>query len=298
MTGMRLDQLNFYLTIIIPAPHSKLFILTAIFSLIVFSFCASVHAHPVADDVVDELNQRIKKDPKNAELYLKRGVLLRESKRWDEAVVDFELASKLDSELKVVDLAKGQLFLEAGWPKAAEFYLRLYLSVSPQNPKALLLLARSLRDQGLGLEAGNTYTEFLQLTKNPKPDYYLERAEALLSVDKDSDALIGLDEGLARFGPITSLQQMALEIDLENKNYDSSLNRLNLLVKNSPRKEYWLLRRGEILEKIGRKAEAKKSYEEALKNLESRPAHRRNLPVLVKLEKEIREAVARLERGI
>src|SRR3989304_3313278 len=262
MTGMRLDQLNFYLTIIIPAPHSKLFILTAIFSLIVFSFCASVHAHPVADDVVDELNQRIKKDPKNAELYLKRGVLLRESKRWDEAVVDFELASKLDSELKVVDLAKGQLFLEAGWPKAAEFYLRLYLSVSPQNPK---------------------------------PDYYLERAEALLSVDKDSDALIGLDEGLARFGPITSLQQMALEIDLENKNYDSSLNRLNLLVKNSPRKEYWLLRRGEILEKIGRKAEAKKSYEEALKNLESRPAHRRNLPVLVKLEKEIREAVARSE---
>src|SRR3972149_10685601 len=124
MTGMRLDQLNFYLAIIIPAPHSKFFILTAIFSLIVFSFCASVHAHPVAEDIIDELNQRIKKDPKNAELYLKRGVLLRESRRWDEAIADFELASKLDSELKVVDLAKGQLFLEAGWRKAAGCYRR------------------------------------------------------------------------------------------------------------------------------------------------------------------------------
>jgi predicted Zn-dependent protease len=259
------------------------------------SFPSDVLSRPVTSEQVDEITVKIEKDPNNAELYLRRGELLVGLKKWDAALVDFERARSLDNELEVVDMVKGRLFLDAGWSRAAEFYLSRYLSFRPDHPDALLLLARCLAKQGRGNDAGKIYDRFLVITKNPKPDYYLERADALVSAGMKPEALKGLDEGLVRFGPVTSLQKMAIDIELVDNNYTSALSRIQSLIGSSPQKERWLLLRGETLEKVGRTKDAKESYDEGLKNLESRPLNKRRTTYFVNLEKEIREAIRRLE---
>jgi len=273
----------------------KLLISAPALILVFLSFPSDVLSRPVTSDQIYELTVKIEKDPNNAELYLRRGELLRGLKKWDAALVDLEHAGSLDNELKVVDLAKGRLFLEAGWSRVAEFYLSRYLTFKPDHPDGLLLLARCVAKQGRGNEAGEIYTKFIGITKNPKPDYYLEKADALASAGMKPEALKGLDEGLVRFGPVTSLQKMAIDIELGDKDYDSALSRINSLIKSSPQKERWLLLRGETLEKGGRIKEAKESYDEALKNLDSRPPNKRRTKYFAELEKEIREAITRIE---
>ena len=269
--------------------------LILLINLVFLPFPSDVLSRPVTSDQIDEITAKIEKDPNNAELYLRRGELLRGLKKWDAAFVDFERARSLDNELEVVDLATGRLFLEAGWYRAAGFYLARYLTFRPDHPDALLLMARCLAKQGKGEEAGEFYNKFLGITRNPKPDYYLERAEAFVSAGMKPEALKGLDEGQDRFGSVTSLQKMAIDIELGDKNYDAALSRINSLIRSSPQKERWLLLRGETLEKEGRIPEAKESYDEALKNLRSRPPNKRGTAYFLDLEKEIRAAIRHLE---
>ncbi len=280
------------------APGSYLRLLISLILLInlaFLSFPSDVHSRPVTSDQIDEITLKIEKDPNNAELYLRRGELLRELKKWDAALVDFERARSLDNDLEVIDLAEGRLFLESGRSRAAQFYLSRYLAFKPDHPDAMLLLARCLAKQNKGKAAGDVYDKFLGITKNPKPDYYLERADALVSAGMKPEALKGLDEGLVKFGPLTSLQKMAIDIELTDKNYDAALTRINSLIGSSPQKERWLLLRGETLEKMGRIREAKESYDEALNNLDSRPPEKRRAKYFVDLEKGIRNAIKRLE---
>jgi hypothetical protein len=62
----------------------------------------------------------------------------------------------------------------------------------------------------------------------------------------------------------------------------------------SPRKDPWLARRAEILERAGRRAEARATYRSALAALESLPPARRSAPATHELEQRLRAAVQRL----
>ena len=107
------------------------------------------------------------------------------------------------------------------------------------------------------------------------------------------EALRGLDEGLRRLGPLTTLQLFAIDFELANNRYEAALARLETITAQSPRKEPWLARRGEILEQAGRAAQARLAYEQALAAIESLPARHRTTEATAKLEAQIRAALAR-----
>src|SRR6266550_708067 len=68
---------------------------------------------------IEEVTKRITLEPKNAELYLKRGELHRAHQDWDAAQADYDFAFALSPKLEVIDLAKGKMFLDANWPFSA-----------------------------------------------------------------------------------------------------------------------------------------------------------------------------------
>jgi predicted negative regulator of RcsB-dependent stress response len=90
------------------------------------------------------------------------------------------------------------------------------------------------------------------------------------------------------------LQLFAIDLELKQKNVDGALARLEKVAEKSPRKESWLVRRGEILVQAGRSVEAKQAFESALAALDKLPPTRRNVPAMLELQRRIRAELERL----
>lgn len=276
---------------------SKLF-RTTIRLLVAFMLLATLAlAHDELHDQIAEVTARIKRTPRDASLYLKRGELYRLHQNWRRAEADYNRAARLQPGLAVVDLARGRMLFEAGRAQSAKISLDRFLLNEPRNLEALVTRARVLVKLGRRIEAGKDLTTAISLTSPPQPELYIERARVLADEtgthpDHIIEALRGLDEGLTKLGPLVTLQLYAVDLELRLKSYDKALARLETVAAQSPRKETWLFRRGEILLLAGRKVEARESFASALAALESLPMHRRRTRVVADLEERLRIALA------
>ena len=259
-------------------------------------------AHGPIDEQIATLSEQLQQDPQNAVLYLKRGALHSHHRDWNAALADYERAARLDRTLDVVDLARGRTLLAAGGYPQAKSALDRFLAKHPHHGEALATRARVLVKLAQPLAAAEDYTHAIAAGEGldrPEPDYYLERARALAAARGDhvDEELRGLDEGIKRLGPIVTLQLEAINLELARKRYDAALARLGTIAAQSPRKEAWLARRGEILEQAGRVGEARLAYEEAVAAIGSLPPRHRMTRATTGLEAHIRAALARLAGG-
>lgn len=236
------------------------------------------HAHEGLHEQIAAITAKIKRDPKNASLYLQRGELHRLHRDWSQAAADYNRAERLQPSLKIIDLARGKMFYESGRLQRAKFTLDRFLSQQPGHYEGLITRARVLAKLGARGQAAKDFTQALAMSSVPEPDLYLERADVLAEDPRNiSEALRGLDEGINKLGPIVTLQLAAIDLELRQKNYDAALTRLDQIAAQSERKETWLVRRGEILRLAGRDEEARTAFNAALVAIESLPpAHRRS----------------------
>ncbi len=209
-------------------------------SLMVLAPVMLAHADPELQ--VADLTRRLEQDPRNAALYLRRGDLQRQLGRWDLALADFARAEALRPSLTLVDLARGRTLLEAGRPADAKAALDRFLSRESHHGEGLILRARALAALGRRESALEDYDRALIRHPAPRPEYYLERAK----LQTPGAALRGLDQGIARLGPVVTLELAAIDLDLLLKKYDSALARLDRIAAQAARKDYWLARRAEI----------------------------------------------------
>ena len=98
-----------------------------------------------------------------------------------------------------------------------------------------------------------------------------------------------MDEGIEKFGELVFLENYAIDLEVTRKNYDAALARLDKLSATMPRKESFLLRRGEILLQAERICEARTSLIESHKGFESLSPFRKNV-------RAVKEQMARLEK--
>jgi len=129
-----------------------------------------------------------------------------------------------------------------------------------------------------------------------RPELFIERAQSLAGEGSayGKEALQGLDEGIKKLGPLVTLQLSAIEIELQQKNYDGALARLETVAAKSPRKETWLARKGEILVQADRTNEARAAFKAALEAMDTLPPGRRNVPAMIDLEKHLRTELEKL----
>ena len=152
-------------------------------------------AHGDLHERIAALTKQIDLSPTNAELYLKRGELHRAHRDWKVALADYDRAAQLRPDLDVVDLLRGLTFLASGAPEAAIPALDRFLKRQPEHAEARVARARTLVKLGRHLAGAEDFTRALAQMTAPKPEYYLERAQALVTLGdtRIDEALRGLD---------------------------------------------------------------------------------------------------------
>ena len=252
-------------------------------------------AHSDLDEQIAAVTARIEREPRRADLHLKRGELHRAHREWALALADYDRATALDPALAPVDLARATLALDAGTPQAALAAVDRFLARRPDHAEGRALRARILTRVGRPLEAAEDWARAIAASPRPRPEHYLERARALAVDDRRIDeALAALDEGIRRLGSIVTLELAALELELSRARHDAALARVDRLAAASPRKEQWLVQRGEILERAGRPAEAREAFAAALKAVETLPEARRRTRAVEDVESRARSALEKL----
>jgi len=247
-------------------------------------------AHEGLHEQIDAITAKLKRDPKNAALYLQRGELYRLHREWARAAADYDRASRLQPGLTIVDLGRGKMLLESRRYQQAKVVLDRFLRQRPRHVEGLVTRGRVLAKIGARLDAANDFTE--ALASAPEPELYLERAQVLAADERYiHDALRGLDEGIKQLGPLVTLELAAIDLELHKGNYDAALTRLDVITAQSERKETWLVRRGEILKAAGRREEARKAFSAALVAIESLPPQRRQSRAMTALQLRARSAL-------
>lgn len=254
---------------------------------------AGAFAHGDVHERIDALTLQIQAHPNaasNAPLFLARGDLHRIHGSWAEAAADFDKALQLDPKLVMVELFRARLWLDTDKPKAAIEAVNRYAASQPLNSETLALRARARVKAGEPLAAVEDFTRAIRLAVPPTPELYLERAEALLATgpERRGEALRGLEEGIARLGPLVTLELRAVDVELALKRFEGALARIDLMASKAARKETWLSRRAEVLRQAGREAEARQAWQEVLAALETLPPARRQTKAMMDLEARAR----------
>jgi predicted Zn-dependent protease len=263
----------------------------AVMVLLVVALAAPLSAHEGMHEQIAQVTAEIVRRPHDAALFLKRAELYRLHGDWQEASRDYDRARRIDPALTAVDLGAGLLLLDRGRPAAALEPLHRYVKARDEDSRGHIALARALRSTGKPSEAAGEYAAALASIPRPEPELVLDHAHALVAAKRAGEALESLDTMQARLGPLVTLQLAAIEIEVSSGNYDAALRRVDAAETAAVRKETWLERRGNILHRAGRDAEARSAYQAALDALASLPAERRFTRAIQQLEERLHRAL-------
>lgn len=104
--------------------------------------------------------------------------------------------------------------------------------------------------------------------------------------------LRGIDEAIARLGPLVILIEFAIDIETGRGRHDAALARFASLPEALAGRPDWLARRGDVLHAAGRVHEASTAYADALAAIEGLSVKRRTVKVTVALEARLRRLLA------
>lgn len=253
-------------------------------------------AHDGLGARIAALSAQIVQSPSSPSLYLKRAELYRENRQWTEALADLDRTERIDPAMAVVHLVRAHVNVDRRNWEAAVDSASKFLARQPDHADAHLVRARAYAQQGRKQQAAADFTSALAV--RPSPDVYIERARALSSGARAplEDAVRGLDEGMARLGPIVTLELEAIDLEMRLNRYDSALARVDRIAARTPRKESWLARRGAILERAGRGDEARAAYRAALDSIAAQSERIQQTRASKALAADLRADLERLDR--
>jgi predicted Zn-dependent protease len=253
------------------------------------------HAHGDDQLLIEALTEELAKAPE-ADLFIRRGELFRHHEEWAKAEADFAAAAKLEPKLAIVDFFRTRLWLEAGAPLKAQPLIERYVAAVPDEAEGWLLRGDVLAAIGQHEAGAASYAEGIGRAAMPRPEHFLRRAKFLAAMPNPDRVRIiaALDEGIARVGPVISLMDYAITLELERNNYEGALARIATAMKHAPRREAWHVRRGDILVKLGRTTEAVAAYRAALDAIAELPERYQQTVPIEKLARDARNSLNRL----
>ena len=263
---------------------------------VALAFVGMALGHGDLQERIHDITVKIESGGGPADLYLKRGELYRLHRDWEKALSDYAEAEKLSDDLPYLAYLRGRLWLERGYPEKAVPYLDSFLERNPRHVDALLVRSRALGKIGRLHEAVSDLDTAISLHSRPTPEYFLERAQLQSRLGDLQGALSGLDEGLGLLGPIVSLADFAIDLEVEAGRYESALARLDSLPLLLRKQPAWVAKRAGILVQADRSEEAVPEYELALQAIDDLPPRRSQARALLALKEQIQDCLANLRQ--
>lgn len=263
---------------------------------LVCALTRGVSAHGGFEERIEAADRAVEAAPTDPEPRLVRAELYRRHGDFDAALRDLDDATRLSPRVDRLEYFRGLVYLDSDRPAEAETSLRRFLEREPKHPAGHEAHARALLQLGRPLAAARAYDRVIALQPVPVPDRFIERARAFAAAGDIhlEEAIRGIDAGIAKIGPLVTLERVAIDLELRHGATDAALARLEGIEQRSARRETWLVQRGRILAKLGRTEEAKQSFSRALAELGELSPHRRRTPAMSQLESEIHASLARL----
>jgi predicted Zn-dependent protease len=258
-----------------------------------------VWGHGDLHESIQEVTAAIAKSPPQdlGALYLQRAGLHAAHEDPEAAAADYDRAEAMKADPLAVWLGRGKLQLSTGRHADACATLDLLITREPRHVEALITRARArakLHDTSRAIE---DFSAGIAASSRPEPDYYLERAAVLAATTPPrlDEAIRGLDEGLKQLGTgVITLQLAAIDLEVRAGRVDAALARIDRSAASSPRKETWLIRRGDLLALSGRPTEAALAYQSALAAIATLPQRVQAARATAEMEKKARQALAAL----
>lgn len=249
-------------------------------------------AHSDAHVAIEGATATMRRDGESAEALTIRGELHLAADHPKSALRDFDHALKLEPLPAKAEVAAGpsQPLRAAVGRVAALLRLNGHTEAQAETDKLVQLfpnhteplLARALvsEQRRRPADAAADLAAAARLSSQPDPDLYQRQAALLMQAHppRSAEAVAALDEGIARLGPIISLQEFAVDIESRAGLHEAALARVEAILASVPASAHqrWLVRRAAILEAAGRGHEAHASYGEAIGLLEDLPPRQRH----------------------
>lgn len=239
-----------------------MFCLTMAFGSV--SFVQLISAHSGMDPEIEELTELLTKDPDNVDLLVRRGQVYRSNGKFFESLKDVERAWLLDRENQIVILERAMTLSALSRDQEAEAALDSFLQ-DLSHPKRVFALAERahIRARTGRLElAIADFTSAIQL--QPTIELYLIRGKLQENLGKFEAAAEGYRDGLAKLGDAILLKKGLIRVQIAQNQYGQALALINEEAARSSVKTSWYLQRADILAKMGRSEESRRTYAQAL----------------------------------
>ncbi len=239
------------------------------------------------------MNERLREAPGDGSLYLRRAELHRLHRDFEAAWKDLDSADQFGGNEAESTLCRARIRFDQEQWAAVEETLAPLRAPAKVKKNAEILRAKALGKLGRWGEAAAAYVRGIELHSDPAPDLYLELSQCYLQHRDPTPhkALLALEDGLRRLGPIASLEQRAVELEIRLEQFDRALQRVDRLRAQATRQERWLAWRAGILLAAGRTPEAQHDYARALSAIENLSARQRHTRAVQSLESQVRTAL-------
>jgi tetratricopeptide (TPR) repeat protein len=257
---------------------------------VALALAAPAWAHPSFDEMERYTDGIVAAHPEDPVSYLDLAQTRRLAGNWDGALLALEHAAAHGAKPIEVSTLRGAIYFDAGWANMALFEADRALAIEPAQPQVQILRAKACMALGRPADAARAMRVAIDGMKNPTPDHVLALRDAALAAGDRAGAIAALDLGLTRVGLVPSLALPALDLELELGRNEDALRRIDVLLATNPKNEAWLARRGDVLDRLGRREEARLARADALAAIQSRPDGRRG-ERSASLERELRAAL-------
>lgn len=249
----------------------------------------TARAHVGIDVMEHDSQEAVANHPDDAAARLVLAKVYHSAQRWDDALVAYDEAAALGADRDECDGGRGQVLLAAGFPKLAKRVFDQILKRRPDAAGIRFDRGRAWIALGEPAQAADDFGQAIAALPHVTPEQVLVHRDALQAAGRAADALHALDTGMARLGPVASLQLAAVDMEVDQHHWDGALGRMEQLLRQAPNNETWIARRGDLLDRLGRHDDARAAYAHALQLIAARPATRRP-PAIAALEEKLRAA--------
>lgn len=234
---------------------------------------------------IDAVTAKIKANPGHFILYQKRGELYRRHADYEAALRDFTEHSKFDPNNRITQFLIGRTLSESGQSEMAVAHLGEFLVHQPRHAAALLIFARSLNDLGRIDEASDYFRRSLENTPVKFPDQYIEWSHIFLQPDNQRlpDAIRILELGIRNLGPVVSLVDHAVLLQIDTGNFAGAIRLIKMLppvLQSTPK---WLVTRADCMRALGDHEQSGNLYLQARQQIMALPDARQAVPAMREL---------------